>query len=272
MADLHWSGPGHEPRGFLSSGSPQNVTPAGGVFVFEIPVPARPNLQHIRAIICLGPTVRWVDRQKAVETEEIPVQPAGSDPDRSALKPLGTHEISVEPAVPAKEARWPRPMNAALWFAAGTLAWRACPSESIKRKTVVAWLDHGRLWLAVACWAAALFEFSQADLYLAARSRAYAQEHGVYFERRWLQQTATGLALGGAAIAALVAARRIKSPARSVAVLSLEMFAAVSLAGSFSLHQLDQAFALQMGPLLLGQLIKLSLAMTAVFAVWPREH
>jgi len=273
MADLHGSADRHEPMGYLNHSSPHLVTPEGGVFTFDIPIPVRPDLKHVRAIIYLGPTERWADRLKVVATDEIPVKPTGASKTATSWKNLQAHESVPDPEIRFHEAAWARPLIAALWVLAGLLAargelLRVTHSEAIPQRI------SGRrfgLALALACLAAAVFEISGVELNLAAQLRAYAQDNRLYHDRRWLQQGATLLALGGSATLGWVALWRTHSPARSLALLGLGLFAAFSAARLFSLHEVDQILARQMGPLSLAQFAQLASVLIVVIALWPRK-
>jgi hypothetical protein len=181
------------------------------------------------------------------------------------------YENLSDPAVRFREVTWGRPMIAALWFTAGVLAWRGERRRGSQSGAAPERFEFARHWISFACWAAALFEVSKADVHLSDWLRAYAFELRIYRERRWVQQLATVAVGGGGAVIGWLALWRIQSTSRSIVLLCLVAFAACSLARLFSLHQLDQTLAFAVGPVTLGPAAKLALAATAALVFWPRR-
>jgi len=266
-ADLHWSGSRHEPHGYLSGSAPQAVTSAGGVFNFAIPVPPRPNLQRVFAVIYLGPSDRWSERTHAAMTEEIPVAVTAGN-GGTALVPLAVHDEISDPEIRVDEVPPVRGLIALLWAVAAWCGGRnAGRTGAADGRIVPSWIRQH--WLALACLAAALLEGSGCGLLLTGRLRAFALAHHFYFERRGVQQLATLGAIVGAAGVGWFALVRVRPPGQSLALLALGCFAALALAEVISQHEVDRLFAMALGPLPLIQVLKLAAAGVALAGLWP---
>lgn len=108
--------------------------------------------------------------------------------------------------------------------------------------------------------AAAVWEFSNAELALAGHVRTAALEHRLYYERFWLQEGVT-LAIVAAAIV-LIALALLRSRVRRTGLVraALWLYAAISLAGLVSFHEIDRLLASPIFSIPLAQVAKLWIA------------
>lgn len=253
-----------EPIGYLSGGTPQLTGTNGGVFPVEITVPDRPGLKQVQVILYVGPTAHWSDRQMAAKTVEIPVVRRTVEGRATNLSPVLTFEAKSDPTIDPQEVPWVRTLTGLLWgVVALLLGFRGIPSNATSAKS--SWSSA----LALACLMAAIVEWSRINLTLADAVRTWAVGHRLYWDRRWLQQGATLMALIGSATATVLALVRLKSLRRGLLLFSLVGFALISLAEAFSLHEIDRLLALKVGPLPLIQITKLALVLMAM-VVWIR--
>ncbi len=270
VVTLHGFGRRREPLGFISSATSTHTNAQGGVFSVEIPVPDQLGLKQVQVILYLGPTANWSDRQVAAKTVEIPVIRRTAEQSPIHLKPLFTFEAKSDPELYPEEIPWVRTLSGLLWVAAALLAGRrlGSPLPGTSSSRTRCW----RSGVVLACLAAALVEWSRIHLLLANGVRTFAIGHHLYWDRRWLQQGATLLALVGSATATLLALMRLKSLRRGILVFSLVGFATLSLAEAFSLHEIDRLLAWKIGPLPLIQIAKFATVLTAmVVLIMPAE-
>jgi hypothetical protein len=261
--DLHAMSTRREPRGFLSSSSPQRVARTTRAYTFEVPVVAADDLGHVQAIVFLSPSGRWEDRLRAASTVAIPV---GSKGTTGRLEPIPAYDPAEEVASLPAASPALRVSIAALWLLAGLVL---CWTRSRPPAREAAFTDPARRrsgWLALACAAAAVWELSNAETSLASHARAVAFEHRLYYERRSLQEWITiAVVMGTVALAAL----RLW-PSRDGGGLlpaALWLYAAISLTNLLSFHELDRLLAASVLSVPLVQVAKLSAALAGLVVV-----
>lgn len=245
-ADLHWMSSRGEPRGFLGAGLPQPIGPRDRIYRFNVPVPAHEDLGSVQGIIYLTTTGDWQDRIEVAVTAPIPVT-TGSIPYTQQLHPLAAYEPSAQPAIVHSESPIVRILIGSVWLICGVS------------------LRHPRVrsrwrWLSLMCFAAVLWEFSNAQTLLADRVRAVAVEERFYFERREFQQALTLMIVVGTAGTAVAVARRVRDPGRSFALLGLCSYSAAALLGLVSLHEVDSLMFTPVLGIPSGQIAKLAAA------------
>ena len=260
VVDLHAMSTRREPRGFLSSSSPQRVARTTRAYTFEAPVVAADDLGHVQAIVFLSRSGRWEDRSRVAVTVAIPV---GSKGTTERLEPLPAYDQAEQAASLPAASPALRASIAALWLLGGLIL---CWTQSRPPAGEGGFADPARRrsgWLALACAAAAVWELSNAETSLASHARAFAFEHRLYYERHSVQQWITIAVVMGTA--ALVAIRLRPSRAeRGPLPAALWLYAGISLTNLLSLHELDRLLAASVLSVPLVQVAKLSAALVGL--------
>lgn len=242
VADLHWSSPRREPRGFLVGGSAHPVGIEGGAFAFEYLVPDRNDLGYVHAVFYLSPTNRWEDRIRWAVTDPIPFLRAEATQDARA-EPWPVRDY---PSGGAESRR--SPSLTATWLT--TLVWLAAAIGCVRLSRIAgigapASLTASRhlLLTAVACVMAALWESIGAATVLGSEGRRWAFDERLYYERATLQKIVTVLFVAAAAFAVAWILPRTRNAGHQAVLLGLISFGAAAGVDVLSLHAIDELFS-----------------------------
>jgi len=240
VVDLHWLTRRRAPRVLLTGGRPQRIPGAIGSCHVAIPVPGRGDMGFVQAVIYVSQSGRWEDRIRSAATEPIPVTSAIACGDRPETVHWAVHDLLPDPGSQPSPSTLGRAVTALLWlFVAARLAW-ACRNPLANGRTRS---PYERRWLTITLCCALLAAAWQAlalDSILGNEARRLAVDHGLYFEREWLQQLMTvAAAVGLASVIAWIATRSLSGGMRTV-LISLASLLALSTLSLVSLHAVDR--------------------------------
>jgi len=238
--DLHWSTRRRAPRGYLTGGRPQRIPGAVGSCHVAIPVPERDDMGFVQAVLYVSQSGRWEDRIRSASTEPIPVTSSIAAGDRPEAVHWAVYDLLPDPGSQPSPSILGRAVTALLWlFVAARLAWtcRSPLANGRKRSSCE------RRWLTITVCSALLAAAWQAlalDAILGNEARRLAVDHGLYFEREWLQKLMTvAVAVGLASVIAWILSRSLSGSMRTV-LISLASLLALSALSLVSLHSVDR--------------------------------
>lgn len=236
-ADLHWGTSRDQPMQYLATGGPKAVGKEGGTFDYKIMVPHREGLRFVMGVIFWCREGGWSAHKLAASTKLIPVVTDKAPAPDTRLEPLGLQPPSDVPADHPRPAAFPRWLTGLLFLLAMVAAWRAgrsenAPDEASERQT--------RFWqaLVVIFALACLWEVFGLEHWLGTRARAIARAGDFYYPRVAFQRIVVSAAVA-ATVLLLALVWRVRR-SRRLLLVSLALYAAISLVNLVSLHAIDR--------------------------------
>ena len=259
--DLHWKNARQESRGTLVTSRAQLIRAAQTEYRFDLPVPARPNLEYVYAVIYVSPTGRWSDRTRACLSEPVAVS-ATLDPAKTGQRrTIAAHDQLLGPPPKRQDSHLVRWSSALFWSLAGIMCWRLRlrgAAAGLANPLAPRWA-----WLALACLLAAAWEASAAESGLGDLLRRLAISRGWYDGRRRLQEALTVIVIAVSLVAAVGALRRDHAQPVSLVFSSADAYWGISAISFISLHDADAWLATPVFTIPVAQVVKLAAALVA---------
>ena len=254
--DLHGETARRNPLRFVAGGTPQAIAGGQRTFRFTLVLADRPDVARVHAIVYLSRSGRWSDAFRVARSDSLDVirrAPRAAD---IVARPLRVHDQKQNLVIAVATPSLLRAVIAALWLGAALVAAVAASRRPASSAAAG--------WFVVLCLVLAAWEALAAGTWIADQVRALARAAGVYEQRRTVQQVTTVALVGVAGLLAALGARRSPRRLPALALAGMALYAVVSLADMFSLHEVDRLLAAPIGAWPLAGVLRLAGACAAV--------
>jgi hypothetical protein len=256
--DLHGETARRNPLRVVAPGVSHAVAGGQRSFSFTLVLRERPDVARVHAIVYLTRSGRWTDAFRVARSDSLDVVRATPRAADLVARPLRVHDQKEASVIEVVDPAVLRAVIAALWLVAAAVAALAA-SRKATPGTAAA-------WFVVLCLVLAAWEALAAATWIADQVRALARAAGVYEQRRIVQQVTTVALVGAIGGLAAVGALRARRPLPALALAGMVLYGAVSLAGMFSLHEVDRLLAETIGAWPLAGVLRLAGACAAAAA------
>ncbi len=254
--DLHGETARRDPLRVVAAATAQVVGNGQRTYSFTLVLREQPDVARGHAIVYLSRSGRWSDAFRVARSDSVDVvrgTPRAAD---LVARPLRVHDQEASPAIEVVDPAVLRAAIAALWLIAAA----AAAFAASRRPTMPGAAAGG---FVVLCLVLAAWEALAAGPWIAEQVRALARAAGVYEQRRIVQQLTTVALVGTLGLLVALAVRRPRRPLPALALAGMALYAAVSLAGMFSLHEVDRLLAAPIGTWPLAGVLRLAGACAA---------
>ncbi len=252
--DLHGKDARQRSLGFVAAGRTQAVLGGQRTFSFTLVLRERPDVARVYAIVYLSPFGQWSDAFRVARSDSFDVIRGTPGAAAVVVRPLAVHDQKEDPAIEVADPAFLRTAIAALWLGAGGFAARALRRSAPPTAAGL---------FIVLCGVLAAWEALAAGTWIADQARSLSRAAGLYEERRIVQQVTTVALASVFGLLAWVGLRRSRRQVPGFAIAGMALYAAASLAGMLSLHEVDRLLATKIGPWPFAGLLRLAGACAA---------